>query len=151
MIRHFTLMLAVASALFASANARAVVSLTQHIDMAPGWNAIYLEVDPEDPDPMRVFEGLPVESVWTTSDTLVSAEFIEDPSESFVGRPGWIAWFPPDRPEMAEITSLVQIAGNRPYLVKLRGNDSVTLSIGGSPRVTRRRWVGAPGCSPRLI
>ena len=37
---------------------------TQTISLQPGWNAVFLEIQPEPSESDAVFAGLPVESVW---------------------------------------------------------------------------------------
>ena len=51
------------------ATANANPTMDQPIELSPGWNAVYLEVEPEDKAPAVVFATLPagltLESAWT--------------------------------------------------------------------------------------
>ena len=40
---------------------------TQTFTLQPGWNSLWLEVQPENNDASVVFAGLPLESAWTSS------------------------------------------------------------------------------------
>ena len=51
---------------------------TQTITLNPGWNAVYLEVEPASPDCDALFAGLPVESVWAWNRRFSSVQFIQD-------------------------------------------------------------------------
>ena len=53
----------------------------QTIQLSKGWNAVYLEVDPEVHDPDKVFENLPVDLVATFYGQISSIQYIEDPGE----------------------------------------------------------------------
>ena len=74
-------------------------SITQSITLQPGWNAIWLEVQPENKATSAVFSNLPVASVWTRAERLSAVDFIQDPSEQVFNEAGWLGWFPPARPE----------------------------------------------------
>src|SRR5262245_60496375 len=80
----------------ALANAQEV---TQVISLRPGWNAVYLEVQPANNAPGVVFGNLPVASVWTHAQRVTSADFIQDASEQDFKEAGWLGWFHPSRPE----------------------------------------------------
>ena len=62
---------------------------TQSLNMKPGWNAIYLEVQPEPSDCDTVFGDLPVESVWFWNGRYSSVQFIQDADELEPGGPTW--------------------------------------------------------------
>ena len=51
---------------------------TQAVTLRPGWNAVFLEVQPEPEDPERLFSGLPIASVWMWNKRFSTVQFIED-------------------------------------------------------------------------
>ncbi|MEM7479612.1 MAG: hypothetical protein AAF481_00440 [Acidobacteriota bacterium] len=118
----------------------AAAERTQTFNLNPGWNSIFLEVQPEDVAPDAVFAGLPVASVWTWIPDDTAVQFIQDPAEGLIDRPGWLGWFPRPRPESI-LTNLSAIHANRPYLVHLEGAAPVELRVTGEPRVRDRGWI----------
>lgn len=116
---------------------------TQTFDLVPGWNAIYLSVQPTVTDPAAVFEGLAVRSVWTRGVEPGSVEFIADPADALQKQRGWLAYVPEGRdesiaPELANI-ELVSIEGNRGFLIELEG-EPATLTVTGRPLVPVINW-----------
>ena len=98
--------------------------IEQSFELHPGWNAIFLEVVPDDQDPAMALAGIPYESVWTREEPLSSADFVQDQDEAAWNDPAWLVHFPADNPG-ARVASLFSIRGTRPYLIQIRGNDSV--------------------------
>jgi hypothetical protein len=112
----------------------------QTISLQPGWNAVFLEVQPSPRDPATVFGSLTnLESVWTWLSRDTAVEFIQDPGEDLWGQPGWHAWFPPGN--TAFLSNLYAVLGNQAYLIKIAGDESVTWDVTGTPSVRRIRWV----------
>lgn len=120
-------------AAFAQAATQQVVALQ------PGWNAIYLEVQPEQRDIATVFAGLPIASVWRWRPDLDGAQFVRDPSEGLENLAGWFAWFPQPRPD-AFLSNLFQIEGGTAYLVRLEGSQARQVTISGRPLFRPRVW-----------
>ncbi len=116
---------------------------TQSFDLVPGWNAIYLHVQPENTDPAVVFAGISVRSVWTRGVEPGSVEFIADPADAMREQRGWLAYVPANLPESVAPAladkELVSIEGNRAFLVQIDG-DPVTLNITGLPLVPAIDW-----------
>ncbi len=117
-------------------------SASQTFELRPGWNVIFLDVQPEARGPAEVFYDLPVESVWTWIDRHSSVEFIQDPAEGLWGAPGWHAWFSPSQAEpfREKLTNLFAILANRPYLIKLKGSENREWSVTGAPSVQPVHW-----------
>lgn len=126
--------------LAASSAARATSEVTQVLQLQPGWNAIFLEVQPEPADVDSVFGGLPVASVWTWNPNFGAVDFIQNPDDGLSTEEGWLAWFPPNRPSHF-LTNLFAVRANRAYLVKLLGDQPVTLTVSGLPVVRSFTWV----------
>jgi hypothetical protein len=114
-------------------------SLQQSFTLQPGWNAIWVELEPDQNEIARVFAGLPVASVWRFMPSDGTSQFIRDPSEGLENLEGWFGWFPEPRPE-AFLSSLFRINANTAYLVKLDGTSSRQLTITGKPRYRTLRW-----------
>src|SRR5215211_4058408 len=51
---------------------------TQTIQLHGGWNAVFVEVQPEPSDCDAAFTGLPVESAWAFNRRLAPVQFIQD-------------------------------------------------------------------------
>lgn len=114
-------------------------NLEQTITLQPGWNAVYVELEPEEKDISALFAGLPIASVWRWMPDSGGAQFIRDPAEGLENVDGWFAWFPEPRPE-AFLTNLFRISGQTAYLVKLEGGTSRQITIVGKPRVLPIAW-----------
>jgi hypothetical protein len=142
MKNFFASILQIAAALacsFAIHPARAQ-TITQNITLQPGWNAVWLEVQPVSNRTDVVFASLPVASVWTRAERLSSVEFIQDPSEDAFNQTGWLGWFHPSRPE-AFLGNLFALHANRAYLIKLTNSTPVNFSVAGRPSLRRLEWV----------
>ncbi len=131
--------------MIACGSARGGGAVTQEFELNPGWNAVFLEVQPEPRDPATVFAGIAsrLESVWTWMDRYSTVEFIEDPNEGLWGQPAWHVYFPASGadPARAALSNLFAVVGCRAYLIHLGGTGPVTLSVTGSPSVRSIRWT----------
>lgn len=114
-------------------------SVTQTIELQPGWNAIYIEVEPEVNAIEQVFAGIPLASVWRWIPDDRPVSFIQDPDEELLTIDGWYGYFPVDRPESV-LTNLYSINANQAYLVKLQGSSPRTLEISGRPALRSLSW-----------
>src|SRR5690625_6380754 len=97
-MRIFTILVCLALTLCAPTVAWGGAS-TQTIELQPGWNAIHVEVEPDNRAIEQVFAGLPVASVWRWIPNDRSAGFIQDPDEELLTIDGWYGYFPPERSE----------------------------------------------------
>jgi hypothetical protein len=131
--------------------AQAQSEVTQTFTLRPGWNAIFLEVQPQPRDPAAVFAGLDdpdsdsvdLESVWTWLSRESTAEFIQDPSEGLYGQPGWHAYFNvPDDDFRSNLTNLYAVLGSQAYLIKIKDDAAeFTWEITGIPSMRKFRWL----------
>ena len=117
----------------------ALAATTQNITLRPGWNAVYLEVQPEVRTPAEVFKNLPVESVWTWFERTTSIEFIRNPSEGLWAQPGWSVYTTAS--DKAAAINLFAIFANRAYLIKLGGTQAVTWTVTGTPATDKTVWI----------
>lgn len=114
-------------------------TVQQTIELNPGWNSVYLRVEPDDRDIRSVFAGLPVASVWRWIPDQTGAEFIQDPSEGLENIDGWFAWFPEPRPE-AFLSNLFRINANTAYLIEMEGSQTHEITIQGRPKHLPQQW-----------
>lgn len=113
---------------------------TQKFVLQPGWNAVWLEVQPADNSTATVFANLPVASVWTRAERLSPVDFIQNPSEQAFNKAGWLGWFPPSRAE-AFLGNLFSVQANHAYLLKLTNAVPITWSVSGRPSLRTSTWV----------
>jgi hypothetical protein len=112
----------------------------QVIVLQPGWNAVYLEVEPGAEDAEAVFAGVPVASAWAWVPSDETVQFIQDPAEGLEVSSGWQGYFPRPRPE-AILTNLHALLGNKAYLINLDGTQPVTWRVAGRPSLRSPRWI----------
>jgi len=115
-------------------------SYRQTLQLKPGWNAVFLEVAPEDPRLESAFAGIPIASVWTWRPGNETVQFIQDPSEEQTPDNGWYCYFPRPRPE-AFLTNLFILQANHAYLIKLDGNQPFTWNVDGIPSLRTHQWA----------
>jgi hypothetical protein len=114
-------------------------STTQPVTLNPGWNAVWLEVEPQDNATDAVFEDLEIGSVWTWLNPETPAEFIQSVSEAEFKQAGWQRWFPPAREESI-LNNLFRIQANRAYLIRFDGASPTVWTVTGRPSVRRPVW-----------
>jgi len=112
----------------------------QTITLKPGWNSIYVELEPTNNQIVDIFSGIPVESVWRWLPKGLGKDFVVDPAEGLLSVDGWYGYFPEPRPE-AFLSNLYTISANTPYLVKLDGNVNKTITISGKPILRKKKWT----------
>lgn len=114
--------------------------ITQNVTLQPGWNSIWLEVQPTNSSVHRVLAGVPLESVWTYKARLSSVEFIEDTDEPVWNRSRWLVFVPTNRVESFQ-NNLFALHANRPYLIHVTNTSPVTWSVTGTPSHRPLEWV----------
>ena len=92
MKRTFPILNALLLLVFAATGAVRAADAQQSITLKPGWNAIYVELEPNRADIEEVFAGIPVASVWRWIPTSGGPQFITAPAESLQNINGWFAW-----------------------------------------------------------
>lgn len=112
----------------------------QTISLKPGWNAVFLEVDPDPQQCDVLFSGLPVESVWDFNRSVNSPQFVQDASTLLPNTAAWLCWFAPTHP-LAPQSSLFSLRDGRPYLIKLATNSApMDWIVTGKPSLRRTTW-----------
>lgn len=112
----------------------------QAIDLSPGWNAIYLEVEPITNTPSAVFDGTAVSSVWTWVPHRDAYQFVQNMSETLHADPHWLVHFPTNRYE-SMFNDLHRLFANRCYLLHVNGTNDLSLTVSGRPAVPRMDWA----------
>ena len=107
------------------------VTVVQSIALSPGWNAVYLELDPADPAPGRVFAGLPVDVVATHDAVPAGGQFVKNPGVDLALAQGWAVWYAPSRTD-AFLSNLYEMQGAKAYLVHATTNATLAL-VGNAP------------------
>lgn len=113
---------------------------TQTFTLNPGWNAVYLEVQPQPEQSDQVFQNIPVKSVWAWNRQFSSVQFIEDMSTMIPERPEWLTYFPEDSGK-SFLTNLYSIQGGKAYLINIDSNTPVTLTINGVSTLPAYEWM----------
>jgi hypothetical protein len=113
---------------------------TQQITLQPGWNSVFLEVDPEPRDCAAAFAGVPVESVWMFNGRFGESQFARQPSELTPRSADWLVYLPTNSQPRLEST-LFSILGGRPYLIKLAGIAPAIWTLTGKPRPALQRFA----------
>jgi hypothetical protein len=110
---------------------------TQIVPLQAGWNAVFLEVGPEEKDPNVVFSNTPIDTVVAPLSTGQTAQFVSDPSVDRLRLEGWAAWYEKDNPQ-SFLTTLFAVLGHQAYLVHSR--EAFVLSVTGTVRHQRVKW-----------
>ncbi len=114
--------------------------LTQRFFLQPGWNAVYLEVQPEPVYCSQVFTNPAIESVWKWDRQFSTVQFTDDPSQLLPEDPHWLAWLPPANSN-AFLGRLYALQGCQAYLVKVASNAAAfTLGIKGRAMLPAPEW-----------
>ncbi len=123
-----------------SATVHAGPVVTQTFNLHPGWNAIFLEVEPEQKDMEVLLQGLPLAGIWTWVPRGIAMQYVQDPSEKLLGVKGWHVYFPKSRGEENLLSNLFTLQANRAYLIEIRGNNNITWNVTGRPSLKRQAW-----------
>ena len=132
--------------LWAGAEAKAV-DTTQTVNLDPGWNSVWLNVEPRydtgDDDGLRktvedVFTDAAITVVATPEKPIGSAEFVTDATKFVFNRERWYVW---RRSSALNVNSLSRVTGYRGYLIFVSGGDPVSLTITGEARFSLPRWL----------
>lgn len=118
----------------------ATPTVTQTLNLSPGWNAVYVEVQPDVTSPATVFGALPQGStVWAWTGKNSQVQFIQDPGEAAVYKPKWLNIS--TAPAESTLNNLYAIKANTPYLVRVAGSAPISVAIQGQPTIRHKSWV----------
>jgi hypothetical protein len=125
------------AALLMSATPITAQTRQQTLNLRAGWNAVFLEVEPANPNPSAVFTNMPIDIVARYFPRTSPVQYIVDPSSAPWNESGWGVWYGPTRPESI-ISSLHSIHGQKAYLVHT--TSACTWNIGGTAVFERLSW-----------
>jgi hypothetical protein len=126
--------------MFAAARANAQWT-TQRISLRPGWNAVFLEAQPEPRECDALFGGLPVESVWRFNRNVAVVQFISNPNDLLPSQPDWLTWLPAGS-ALGSQSSLFIIEAGLPYLIKVANNAAPFVwTVHGVPSLRKPGWL----------
>lgn len=114
-----------------------VPSRTQTVELRRGWNAVFLEVDPANPDPAVVFADSPVDVAAAHIAPVSSAQFVSNPDADLLKKSGWNVWYSATRPD-AVLTTLHAVQGQQPYL--LHATEDYVWKPTGAVMMAGVRW-----------
>lgn len=112
-------------------------SLTQTLTLQPGWNSVWLEVEPSQPDPDVLFAGQPVEMVTTFIPLAAKYTSLRDPASDTWKDAEWRTW-QPETASGAFLNNLHQLTPGQGYLIK--ATAAVTVTIAGKAMLNRFDW-----------
>ena len=117
----------------------------QTLTLSPGWNAVWLEVEPVGADglamaPEDVFTDPAVQIVATPKPLAGLSEFFaSDPgSITTFNQEAWQQW---QRNDPAGQNNLPRISGNQAYLIQVSGGSALSLTLTGKVRFFRPTWT----------
>ncbi|MBE0584672.1 MAG: hypothetical protein IH612_13060, partial [Desulfofustis sp.] len=134
----FTLVYSLLSILVWAATGNAA-AVDQSFTLKPGWNAIFLEVEPAVTTPSVVFSGISdLQSVWQWNARagIVTVEFIQNPNLLVPPDPQMLVYIP----DNGVVSNLSAIQGNSAYLVQIGGTVDQILTVNGEPKIPRHQW-----------
>jgi len=120
--------------------------IAQNITLHPGWNAVFLEVAPENPDAAVVFAPdkftpnlTDSASIWKWNPRTSTVEFIQNPEVPVPEESQWMVYYTGETPEYQFISNLHAIHGGAPYLIYISGG-AVEWTISGEPAIPHIDW-----------
>jgi hypothetical protein len=115
--------------------------VTQSITLRAGWNAVFLEIQPETPNCDTWFATYPIESVWLWNRRFSAVQFITDASALIPGDPDWLTWLPPTSASRS-VMNLHSLLGGHTYLIKVAANAApFALNLLGNPANREAAWI----------
>ena len=113
---------------------------SQTISLQPGWNAVFLEVQPEPRDCDTLFANLAVESVWGWNRRFTPIQYIQDTNNFLPKQPDWLAYYPLTSP-IAGHSTLFTVDGGKPYLIRYTGITATNWTLTGKPLFRKPTWL----------
>jgi len=114
---------------------------TQNIILQPGWNAVYLEVQPQPSDCDTALAGLSVEKVWGWNRKFSPVQFIQSATSLLPTQPDWLFYVPAAN-VLAPQRSLFHLEGGKCYLIKLPDHAApATWQVLGQPTLRQIAWA----------
>lgn len=114
---------------------------SQAVSLAKGWNAVWLEVEPEVASPAELFEGKPVDIVAAYTLPVSEAQFAKSTAVNVQTLAGWNVWYAPHRAD-APLSRLGRLTGNKGYLI--HALEPAALEVRGVVQLADVCWT--PDC-----
>lgn len=113
---------------------------SQTVGLQAGWNAVWLEVQPEPPECDAIFNSIQVEMILGWNRRFSSVQFIQDPTSLTPKTPDWLVYLPPLH-RLAGEMNLFTLEGGKCYLIKLP-DDSPPINwvVRGRPILRKIDW-----------
>lgn len=112
----------------------------QTLHLTPGWNAVFLEVQPDDNSCAAVFQDAPIESVWFWNRRFEPQQFVKDPDQLVPENPDWLTYFPTDSPK-SFLTDLFAVFAGKCYLIQVGSTNPFDLKLSGRVLVRETDWL----------
>ncbi len=113
---------------------------SQTIVLQPGWNAVFLEVQPYNNTCDAVFRDVPIKSVWAWNQRYTSAQYVRDPSELVPESPEWLTYFPKNSAR-SFLTDLYAVHGASAYLIECDSAQPVEWKLNGQLMIRKQAWL----------
>jgi hypothetical protein len=110
---------------------------TQTVSLMAGWNAVFLEVEPFDLAPAKVFAGHPVDMVAAYFPHESPTQFVTNPGTQLFKVLGWGVWYAENRPD-AFLKTLNSIYGQQAYLI--HATQPFQWRVDGLVSMAKVRW-----------
>ncbi|KPA13811.1 conserved hypothetical protein, secreted [Candidatus Magnetomorum sp. HK-1] len=91
-------------------------TITQTITLIEGWNAVFMELEPIQPEPGILLKDLPIDQVFTYYPQKTGVQFIQEPNEIDLKQAGWCRWVPSQQPD-AFLNNIYRILPGQAYLI----------------------------------
>lgn len=112
-------------------------SLTQTVTLQQGWNSVWLETQPDEPNPAMLFAGQPVEMVTTFLPVSAKYTSLRDPAADTWKDAEWRTW-QPETASGAFLNNLHQLTAGQGYLIK--ATSAASIIIPGKAALNRFNW-----------
>jgi len=117
---------------------QADLTRSQTIELKKGWNAVFLEVTPDNPAIDVVFSDIPVALLLSYYPMNTSIQYIQNPDELPWQTSSWHRWAPADRPE-SRLNNLFVVQAGQAYLILCTADYSWNIT-GEPPKLLKSVW-----------
>lgn len=114
--------------------------VTQEVTLNPGWNAVYLTLQPVPGSCEEVFRGVPIRSVWVWNKRFSPMQYVRDPATLVPKGEDWLTYFPADS-QQAFLTTLHAVLGGRACLIDYAGAEPTVLTLRGEAVSHQPDWL----------
>ena len=113
----------------------------EQVRLEPGWNAVYLTVQPEPANCDELLAGVPeVESVWRWNRRFTPVDFDVDPADPLTEADAWLRWYPADHPYRA-LRNMYELQGLVAHLIRVDTNTAAfDWVVTGRPLLPSADW-----------